>query len=824
MRLGLEDTGKAKLDQIEGEVPDDVPDPDGGSPTPSASLDLGEAPVSVDGDQSGNDLGEDKGEGQDGRGTLDEGETLGAGDKDQSLGESRNLEVDNRVETVIVVSTLITVITVPLAETHVLEELGVDGNGKEGEGREGEVDTVDDSRAENLLEVPVVGVLRGDDAVLGDGQDGSVVEDSEDKNHEGREIKLPGKDHDREAEDDTDSDRAGVGRVVAHALEDLAGSEDGIDNDRQTGLGQDNVGSRAGSVRGISDSNTDVGLGKSRGIVDTITSHGSEVAEVLETGNNVVLVLRIDTSETIGLKDELIDSVGLDVLISGGTIAEDRGVEHMVTELEATTSLLGNSKLVSSNHLNLDTQSLSTVNGLLGIVAGGIVDGQETNESETSSGRVLEALGDLFNSNSKGTKTTAGKLINISVHLGNLGVGLVAGAEIEDDGRHSLGDTVDGVVGEAAVGHLGTLVGRVEGDKVELLNSLAGQGGVGEGLDNTGIDGILVLHTGGVGREEDNVLGGDIGVGLDVGEIDGQFVKSKSSGLVRAKNGNTSQLLNSRHAGNNSFVLGKLTGTNSEGDGENSGHGNGDTTNEQDKDVVDTTAVGEAEAGVHDKDLNNNEEGNRDDTEATDATENDLQVSNIITGHLDKLSSTTEESVGTGTDDNSLTLSLLDSRTREDLITVVLVRGEGLSGQGSLVDRDVDGINKAGISGDNISELDSNDITGNQGRSLESSPLAITLDLGLRGEGGHESLDGVSSLTLLNITDGGVGEQKEDDTDEIGPVGGFTSSVGKDDGNDGSSLHDPRKRVPHEGQELHDWVHGLLLQTVVAKLIFFSVS
>src|SRR5690606_10701064 len=159
-------------------------------------------------------------------------------------------------------------------------------------------------------------------------------------------------------EDNTDGDRAGVGGIIAHALENLAGSENGFNNDRKTRFRQDNISSRAGSICSIIDSNTNVGLGQSRGVVDTITSHGGEMTQFLKTGNNVVLMLRVNSSETIGLKTKLINSIRCDIIVRGGAITENRGVEHMITHVQATTGFLCNGKLISCDHLDLDTQGL----------------------------------------------------------------------------------------------------------------------------------------------------------------------------------------------------------------------------------------------------------------------------------------------------------------------------------------------------------------------------------------------------------------------------------------------------------------------------------
>jgi hypothetical protein len=74
--------------------------------------------------------------------------------------------------------------------------------------------------------------------------------------------------------------------------------------------------------------------------------------------------------------------------------------------------------------------------------------------------------------------------------------------------------------------------------------------------------------------------------------------RTYSTGLVRAEDGDTSELLDGGDTGDNGLVFGELLSSDSEGDGEDGRHGNGDTTDEEDEDVVETTAVGVLEAGA----------------------------------------------------------------------------------------------------------------------------------------------------------------------------------------------------------------------------------
>ena len=81
---------------------------------------------------------------------------------------------------------------------------------------------------------------------------------------------------------------------------------------------------------------------------------------------------------------------------------------------------------------------------------------------------------------------------------------------------------------------------------------------------------------------------------------------------------------------------------------------------------------------------------------------------------------------------------------------------------------------------------------------------ACCAHLGLGGKVGHERSCGVTSVVLLNEGDGGVDNQKHDDTDEVLPVRRLATSVGQGNGHDGSHLHDPGQGVPHEPEELEN--------------------
>ena len=128
--------------------------------------------------------------------------------------------------------------------------------------------------------------------------------------------------------------------------------------------------------------------------------------------------------------------------------------------------------------------------------------------------------------------------------------------------------------------------------------------------------------------------------------------------------------------------------------------------------------------------------------------------------------------------------------------------GEGLAGQRRLIDRHVDRLGETTVGGDDVSDFERNHVSGNQVCRFDFTPSSGAPDLGLGRKRVHEGLDSVSGAPFLVETNGRVGKQEQDDTNEIFPVGWASSTVRESDGDEGGSLHDPRERVPHERQEL----------------------
>jgi hypothetical protein len=264
-------------------------------------------------------------------------------------------------------------------------------------------------------------------------------------------------------------------------VENLAGSLEGINDGTETGGKEDNIGSRAGSVGGTLDGNTSIGLLQRGGIVDTVTSHGNEVATLLENLNDVVLVLGENLSETVGSLNEIVNLRAGHVTTA--TETETLSVVDVGTETELAGSLTGDTDGITSKHLDGETKALGLVDSAGGIVTRGVGAGHD---AENLPGTLTTLAG-----NTKGSETTGSELSDaVLVGLVNLirdGVVLLDSLEDEERGTLDTDDTL-------ALGGLddgSDLLG--DGiERLELNDLVLGQDTLGAGVELQGLEESLV--------------------------------------------------------------------------------------------------------------------------------------------------------------------------------------------------------------------------------------------------------------------------------------------------------------------------------------------
>ena len=386
-----------------------------------------------------------------------------------------------------------------------------------------------------------------------------------------------------------------------------------MDDGGETGLGQNDVCGTTGGVGGTLDCDTDVGTRQGGGVVGTITGHGAKVTETLETFDDLVLVLGEDAGETVGVQDHLVQ--GGMLATGGGSVLQDLGGVHVVTQTETTTGFFSDGELITGDHLDPDTEKESIVDGLLGVLTGRVEDGEETDEFETVTLSLVVVTFNFLESDSKSTEATHGEFLDVSLEPILDFLGLVAAAELNDDAGHTLGDTLEATGRLLTVSTFGTLVDGIEGFEIKDLDALVGLGGIGDGVDDTSVDGVLILGTRSIGSQLDDIVGRERAVSPDGGAVDGELVSGKGAGLVGAEDGDSGQLFDSSDTGDDGLVLGELLSADGEGDGQDGGHGDGNTADQEDEDVVETITVRVVVSGIEDENLENDEETDGDETE-----------------------------------------------------------------------------------------------------------------------------------------------------------------------------------------------------------------
>ncbi|CAH0001869.1 unnamed protein product [Clonostachys byssicola] len=669
--------------------------------------------------------------------------TVGTGDKDQPVLSKGDLEEDNLID-----------ITVVLSDTTVVVT-GSEHGGEGNPGTNGKDETEENRHTPELRKVPLDGGLGVRSVIVGNGQGGNIGEDG----NEDDEIQVQALVEDGNPETEEDFHVEGqsdtVDNVGVHAVENLAGSLEGINDSTETGGKEDNIGSGTGSIRGTFDSDTGISLLQGGSIVDTVTSHGNEVTTLLENLNDGVLVLGENFSETIGSLNEIVNLGTGHVTTT--TKTKTLSVVDVGTKTELAGSLTGNTDGVTSQHLDGETETLGFVDSAGSVVTRGVRAGHDTENLPST----LTTLA----GNTERTETTGGKFSNaVLVGLVNvLGDGVVLLDSLENEERGTL-DADDTLTLGRLNNSLDLLGDGVEW--VELENLVLGQNGLGAGVELEsleeslvdGVDTLLLARSGQAGSEHQVI-------GLNTGDSEGlrerQLVLGQGTGLVGAENLNTSKGLNGGELLDDSLLLGEVGSTDSHGGGDDGGKTNGDTDN------------GNTEGELQNADnLIGTEGGDDEDQEnGTNAVENLSEVTSATRGSGDESSGTTNEGVVTSGSNDDEGLTTLDGGGRETLITVVLVDSERFTSKSGLIDLEEGTLgDDATVSGDNGTIINLEDITGNDLVGLNLLQGTITEDSGLKSESLLEFVDDRTGLVFLEETNTGVKQQETANNTEINPI------------------------------------------------------
>ena len=330
--------------------------------------------------------------------------------------------------------------------------------------------------------------------------------------------------------------------VSLHTLENLARSLNGQDDGGQTGGKEDDISGSLSSLSGTLDGNTTVRLLQGRSIVDTVTSHGSQVTTLLKHLDDLVLVLREDFSETVSALDKVV------LGSTSETTADELGrVVDLGTESKHLASLLSDGNSVTSQHLDGNTELLGLNDGLSGILTRGVEHGQETEKNPVT---VV-----LLVSDTERSETTASELGGLLLVEGS--GDLIAVGEVDNGLGGTLGADVLVTTHVADSGD--TLGDGVEGSELLSLpahvEDLTSLGVAADGKNGNLVNGVERLQVVGRGKSSDSHHPVDVLALSDVGLTERELVGSERTSLVRAENIDTSKRLNSSELLDDSLLL-----------------------------------------------------------------------------------------------------------------------------------------------------------------------------------------------------------------------------------------------------------------------------
>ena len=154
--------------------------------------------------------------------------------------------------------------------------------------------------------VPGLGLILVMNIVIGDGQDGAVIEQRyHHDHHRGDRIEVKHQDRQRHEQQHTQCFGDAVNGVAVHPLENFPTLLDGINNHRQAGRQQDDGRCRARRVCRAGNGDAAVSFFQRGGVIHPVAGHADNVAALLKDIHNVEFVFGENLGETVGFFDGL---------------------------------------------------------------------------------------------------------------------------------------------------------------------------------------------------------------------------------------------------------------------------------------------------------------------------------------------------------------------------------------------------------------------------------------------------------------------------------------------------------------------------------------
>ena len=321
------------------------------------------------------------------------------------------------------------------------------------------------------------------------------------------------------------------------------------------------------------------------------------------------------------------------------------------------------------------------------------------------------------------------------------------------------------------------------------------------------IDGIVIVGAGRQRTAKNNVLGR---YALDAeGVTEGQLVLGQRAGLVGAQNIDTGQLLDGDQLADDDLLLGEQTRARRHGDRQHGGHRHRDRRHGQHQGKLQGRENLVATKERHNDDHRHQDRRQHDQVIA-DLEHGLLKMAGGL-GRLHQFGRLAEIGMGTGGVDQGADLPLADDRTGKHRISGFVGNRQRFAGQRRLIDLDLVALEQPCVGRDDITEAQADDVAGDQFPGRRRHPFAVADHPGLDRQRGLQSRDGVARLTLFPEPDHRIGDEQQQDDEEIGPMP-------HDARQDHCRLDHPRDWAPEITEEFQEEI-GLLLLNFVGSIL-----
>jgi len=285
------------------------------------------------------------------------------------------------------------------------------------------------------------------------------------------------------------------------------------------------------------------------------------------------------------------------------------------------------------------------------------------------------------------------------------------------------------------------------------------------------------------------------------GVAQSERVLGQGAGLVRAQDVDTSEFLDRNQFADNGLLLGQQPGADGHRHRQHRRHRHRDRGDREDQGELQGGHKWVAAQQRHEHD-HRDEQCREDDEVVADLQDGLLEVADRVRA-LHQFRGLAEVGVGAGGVDQGTDLTAADHRPGEHRIPGRAGRRQRLPGQRGLVDLDLVAVQQPGVGRDDVPQPQPDHIPGHQFPCRRGNPVTVASDPGVDRELGLQRVDRVAGLPFLAVADDTVGQQQQQDDEEVGPVPDRA-------GQDHRDLDHPRDRAPEVGQELQQRVRLVL--------------